>query len=297
MRFLVVDDSRAVLAIIRRTLLKAFPGVELQMAADGQQALDLIEHWAPDLIISDWHMPMLDGMDLLKAVRKYYPAIKFGFATTEFLPERIALAMSTGALFVVQKPFSDEILVAEVTKALSSASISPDSTLEVQPDKLLVVAMSGDGVASIMGGVFGLNTFKIDPLPEVATDVIDLPSAVGIYMHESSKVIHGLALIDHAGMLLLGGSMAKKTFPALEALMMSNKVPDDIWTSVQSFMTRDISRMFISSDKCALKLMKCQMINHRPEQLISVMTRSTSRNDFSITRSSLLPGRLTLISK
>ena len=57
LKFLVVDDSRAIQAIIRRAIVKCgYDPVEIKTALDGEQALDIIESFVPDLIITDWHM-------------------------------------------------------------------------------------------------------------------------------------------------------------------------------------------------------------------------------------------------
>lgn len=297
-RFLVVDDSRAVQAIVRRALQGgAFPGAEIRFASDGEEALAQVEEWAPDLVLSDWHMPNMDGMRLLQTLRKHHPTQRFGFVTSEFEPDKIAQASEEGALFVVQKPFEQADLIAAVRKALQVKFIGQDDTVEAPADKLMVMTINSSGLNEILAATFGLGVFQAEPLPDVDVDTIDLPSAVGVYVHGATREIHGLALVDHAGMLLLGGSLNGRGPADLQRLMMANDVPPEAWLAMQRFMADQVARMFLASDRTHLHQLKAQVIKHRPEQLVGIMKRSATRSDFSVTRASLPPGRISLIAK
>ncbi len=298
LRFLVVDDSRAVQAIVRRSLHSGdFRQAEIKFASDGEEALSLIEEWAPTLVLSDWHMPNMDGMRLLQTLRKHHPTQRFGFVTSEFERDKIELALEEGALFVVQKPFDQATLTEAVHKALKVTFIGRDDTVAAREETLMVMTINTHGLGEVMDSTFGSGVFKVDPLPDVDVDTIDLPSAVGVFIHEGTKEIRGLALIDHAGILLLGGSLARKPFAELEKLMMANAVPADIWVHAEKFLKEQASRMFLASDRGHFQLMKSQIIKHRPEQLVGIMKRSSTRSDFELTRATLLPGRISLIAK
>lgn len=66
-RFLIVDDSKAMQTIVRRTLVAAgYTDHEFQYAYNGQEALEIITEWKPDIVLSDWHMPEMTGIELLK---------------------------------------------------------------------------------------------------------------------------------------------------------------------------------------------------------------------------------------
>lgn len=106
LKLLVVDDSRAMRSIIRRVLRQAGYGQhEVVEAADGHEAVQVIKNERPHLILADWNMPVMNGLDLLKVVRKAKLEIPFGFVTTEGTTEMRDVARASGADFFVSKPF------------------------------------------------------------------------------------------------------------------------------------------------------------------------------------------------
>lgn len=114
MKILVVDDSKAMRMIICRTLkqtdLDGFTTVE---ASNGVEALEKIDSEKPDIVLSDWNMPEMKGIDLLKKVRESGNQIRFGFITSESSIETKKEATDAGANFLVTKPFTaDSVQVA-----------------------------------------------------------------------------------------------------------------------------------------------------------------------------------------
>lgn len=106
MRVLVADDSRVMRSIVVRTLRQAgFGGWEILQAADGAEALATARDERPDLVLSDWNMPEMNGIDVLRALRAGGSSVPFGFVTSEGSPQMRALAESEGALFLIAKPF------------------------------------------------------------------------------------------------------------------------------------------------------------------------------------------------
>ena len=84
MKILIVDDSRAMRRIVQRTIRQAGLGKhEFVEAADGKEALTVAEAESPDLILSDWHMPDMSGMEFLVALRATGDKTVFGFVTSE----------------------------------------------------------------------------------------------------------------------------------------------------------------------------------------------------------------------
>lgn len=108
LRVVVVDDSRVMRQIVIRTLRQAGYDWEISEAADGALALDLITAERPDLVLSDWNMPNMTGIDLLSALRARGDDVPFGFVTSEGAPEMREQAEAAGALFLIAKPFSAE---------------------------------------------------------------------------------------------------------------------------------------------------------------------------------------------
>jgi two-component system chemotaxis response regulator CheY len=120
MKILLVDDSKAMRLIVRRTLRQAgFGDCEVVEAADGKLALDAIRETPPDLVLSDWNMPEMSGIELLEVLRSQGNRVRFGFLTTEGTPDMRARAMEAGAAFLLAKPFTADDLRATLEKATS----------------------------------------------------------------------------------------------------------------------------------------------------------------------------------
>jgi two-component system, chemotaxis family, chemotaxis protein CheY len=109
MKILVVDDSRAMRMIVIRTLRQAgYGGHAITEAPDGAQALSMIRAGPPDLVLSDWNMPEMTGVELLRELQRSGFRLKFGFVTSEGTQEMRRLAEEAGALFLINKPFTVE---------------------------------------------------------------------------------------------------------------------------------------------------------------------------------------------
>jgi two-component system, chemotaxis family, chemotaxis protein CheY len=110
MRVLVADDSRVMRQIVVRTLRQAgYDWWEITEAADGSAALEMLAEVEPDLVLSDWNMPEMTGIDLLRTMRGQGDETPFGFVTSEGSTEMRAQAEAAGALFLIAKPFTAEV--------------------------------------------------------------------------------------------------------------------------------------------------------------------------------------------
>ena len=107
MKILIADDSRVMRQIVTRTLRQAgYDGHDLVEASDGQEAFDKAMSEKPDLVLSDWNMPQLTGVEVLRQLRANGVQVPFGFITSEGSPEMRKVAEAAGALFLVTKPFT-----------------------------------------------------------------------------------------------------------------------------------------------------------------------------------------------
>ncbi len=108
---LIVDDSKSMRKVIRKTLeLSGFRVGECLEASNGLEALDLLDGKWIDLILSDIHMPVMDGFGLIQSLRAKQicqdtPII---FVTTEASEDRLNYLMSLGASGYIRKPFRPE---------------------------------------------------------------------------------------------------------------------------------------------------------------------------------------------
>jgi two-component system chemotaxis response regulator CheY len=114
---LVVDDSRVVRTVARRILESL--SFEIAEAGDGVEALAACRAAMPKAILLDWTMPLMDGLEFLRRLRKEpggdRPVVVFCSAETH--PDRIKEALDGGADEYVMKPFDSEIMAAKFAEA------------------------------------------------------------------------------------------------------------------------------------------------------------------------------------
>ncbi len=109
MKIMVVDDSSAMRMLIIRALRQSgISGSDISQAADGSEALDAIRDDPPDLVLADWNMPVMSGIQLLQALRSEGNEVVFGFITTEATDAMRSKAAESGAKFLLSKPFTAE---------------------------------------------------------------------------------------------------------------------------------------------------------------------------------------------
>ena len=109
MKILVVDDSKAMRMIILRTLRQAgFGDHAVTEAGNGKEALDILRKEGFDVVLSDWNMPEMSGIELLTSLRAEKNAVRFGFVTSEGTPPMRQQASEAGAEFLIAKPFTIE---------------------------------------------------------------------------------------------------------------------------------------------------------------------------------------------
>ena len=121
MKFLVVDDYSTMRRIVKN-LLHDLGYANVQEADDGKTALPLLQNGAFDFLITDWNMPGMPGLDLLKAVRsdeklKKLPVLML---TAEAKREQIVEAAQAGVSGYVIKPFTAVTLKEKIDKILGA---------------------------------------------------------------------------------------------------------------------------------------------------------------------------------
>ncbi|MEO0422904.1 MAG: response regulator [Pseudomonadota bacterium] len=116
MKILVVDDSIAMRLMVVRCLRQAgFGGHDIVQAEDGAKGYDAIGEERPDVVLSDWNMPNMTGIELLEKLKEESEehgdkglGLTFGFVTTEASAEMRARASEAGAKFLIAKPFTPD---------------------------------------------------------------------------------------------------------------------------------------------------------------------------------------------
>jgi two-component system chemotaxis response regulator CheY len=118
---LIVDDSGSMRKVLQKTLrLSGFDIGQYLEASNGREALEVLEGEWIDLILSDVHMPEMDGIEFLRALRKkeLFSNTPVVFVTTEANEERLQMLMELGASGYIRKPFRPEEIGALLGKIM-----------------------------------------------------------------------------------------------------------------------------------------------------------------------------------
>jgi CheY-like chemotaxis protein len=128
---LLVDDDPWILQGLRRLLHPLQQEWDLAFAANGQEALDLLAHRPVDIVITDIMMPVKEGLETIRAIRRDFPLVKIiamsgggSLGTLQYLE----IAKALGATCIVQKPFSRTTLLAAIQQAVQSNA--PSASLQ-----------------------------------------------------------------------------------------------------------------------------------------------------------------------
>jgi two-component system chemotaxis response regulator CheY len=108
---LIVDDSLPMRSVIKKTLAAAgYGGADILEAENGQQALEMMRHNWVDVVLTDYNMPVMNGLDFILEAKKedLLKDLPFVVVSTEGNDKRIEQFMQSGAAGYVTKPFTAE---------------------------------------------------------------------------------------------------------------------------------------------------------------------------------------------
>ena len=116
MKVVVADDSRAMRMIVVRTLRQAgYDSADITECENGAEGLAAVKAEGPDMVLSDWNMPEMSGIEFLQALRAEGNQVPFGFVTSEGSDAMRQQASDSGAMFLIAKPFTADMF-AEALK-------------------------------------------------------------------------------------------------------------------------------------------------------------------------------------
>lgn len=121
LKILIVDDFATMRKVIRN-LLKQGGFENVAEAEDGAAALKLLKSQPVDFVISDWNMPNMSGLELLKAVRadEELKELPFLMVTAEALKDNVVAAVKAGVSNYIVKPFTAEVLNEKIEKIVKN---------------------------------------------------------------------------------------------------------------------------------------------------------------------------------
>ncbi|MGE8339381.1 response regulator, partial [Pseudomonas laurylsulfatiphila] len=117
---LVVDDASFIRDLVKKCLRNYFPGMRIEDAINGRKAQAMLAKEAFDLVLCDWEMPEMSGLELLTWCREQdsLKAMPFVMVTSRGDKENVVQAIQAGVSGYVSKPFTNEQLITKVKQAL-----------------------------------------------------------------------------------------------------------------------------------------------------------------------------------
>lgn len=301
MKVLIIDDSKAMQVIIRRGLEQCgYNDLEFKQACDGKQALDIIREWEPYLVLTDWHMPEMSGIELLQVLKREMLPINVGLVTTETNETRIRLAMEMGAKFVVNKPFDVDTLHRAVMPFIKGANNldmheeHEDHQGEFELDR---ISLPSPSALSKILNIFTHSDILVENIAPQSYSENWIPCFLGLFSDSHKDKICAVAILDLRSTCILGGAF--NSMPAADVLqaIKSKSVPEDILVNCEK-MLRVLSA--ILHDKTNNDDLQLRSVNFVPKpfaKLEKLFQRPDSeRADFEIAVQGYGQGNITIVS-
>src|SRR5437870_4510367 len=131
-RVLVVDDEQSLRKVLAATLQRE--GYEVQVAADGEEALGALDRDGADVVVTDLVMPKMDGLSLLRKVVARHPDVPVIVVTAHGRVDSAVEAMKAGAFDFVTKPFEHAELKAIIAKAARQSDLNARNVIPAEPE-------------------------------------------------------------------------------------------------------------------------------------------------------------------
>jgi CheY-like chemotaxis protein len=149
---LVVDDASFIRDLVKKCLRNYFPGMRIEDAINGKKAQALLAREAFDLVLCDWEMPEMSGLELLTWCREQdaLKAMPFVMVTSRGDKENVVQAIQAGVSGYVSKPFTNEQLITKVKQALHKVG-KLDTLMSVAATKTSS-AFGNDSLNALTGG-------------------------------------------------------------------------------------------------------------------------------------------------
>ena len=149
---LVVDDASFIRDLVKKCLRNYFPGIRIEDAVNGKKAQAMLAREAFDLVLCDWEMPEMSGLELLSWCRQQdtLKGMPFVMVTSRGDKENVVQAIQAGVSGYVSKPFTNEQLLTKVKQALHK--VGKLDTLMNSASTKMNSAFGNDSLSALTGG-------------------------------------------------------------------------------------------------------------------------------------------------
>lgn len=275
-KFLIVDDSRAIQSIIKRVIESCdYPSLDIQTVSNAEAAIDLLESYQPNLIITDWHMHKISGLEFCQHVcQSYGTEIPIGFVTTESASDKIEQAYQSGASFVMNKPFQDVDLRNQILTLVPA--INPIAMQETALDNNLA------GSQALLSRMLKGKAYSLEPCPPLVLSDFSENNLIGLFGEEGkTPPVNALAIMEMHAVAMLW-AVNNNQISMLPALIKSGNASNDQLNEARDFLGEFGAGLSLSYKHGPLKLARASIVSRTFPRLEMSLKTNQGRADYKL---------------
>ena len=244
----------------------------------------------PSLILSDWNMPEMNGIDFLKELKARKHPTPLGFVTSESTPDMRAAAVAAGAVFLLTKPFT----TADVRHAMETAGFKPQSAMRGTSERT-IIGRQEFGPELMVQVVGHLVNQQIMVRPGPALPPGQVPGVTCTWIDDENKLVYG-GLCEMSLAAALGAAIGLRPSSAVSSFIKDGGIPEELQPDCREVFNV-MSRAFTDAGSIHVRLAE---ISFAPQPAIQAAVdlnaNATGRMDFKMTVGEYGAGRLALVS-
>ncbi|MGE6449395.1 response regulator [Pseudoalteromonas tetraodonis] len=295
MKILIVDDSQATLEIVRRGLEKfGYRKLLIEKASNAKSALTLIGSWHPDIVLTDWHMPDMCGVTLLRAIKQRQLNIIVAMLTTVDEKYQIEEAISFGASFVLSKPFTDAQLhdkLLPLVQLVENNEIIPDE-IELNSDLALPKLSQLERLFhKHISQSLIVNTIQ----PQVF-DESKVPCVMAVYEDPKSQKVRAIAILDIYAACVMASGYSSLSAEDISNSILSGVVTNTALSACKKALTETAFAFLDKRTRVSLQIKTVKVIT-TPFRKLTLLykTPAEKRIDFSCQLEGMAQGKIMLV--
>lgn len=294
-KFLIVDDSRAIQSIIKRAIEGcSYPNLDIQSVSDAEAAIDLLQtNYRPDLIITDWHMQKVSGLEFCQHVSQMYGnQIPIGFVTTESSTEKIEHAYQSGAKFVMHKPFKDDDLRRKILELVPLGGIEKvNPVLQTSTQNQPNLVSSQQALDKMLKG----QPYTLEPCPPLKIEDFSNNNLIGLFGENgNTPPVNALAIMEMNAVSMLW-AINNKQLELMPALIKSGTPNNEQLNEARNFLGTFGEGASFNYKKGPLKLARASVVSRDFPRLKVSLGNNLGRVDYKLTVPGVGTGFITFI--
>ncbi|MFY8299854.1 response regulator [Pseudoalteromonas sp. SS15] len=296
MKVLVVDDSLATREIIKRTLQQfEYRKLFVRCAQSVSEALQLLDSWHPDIVLTDWYMPEQTGLELLEGIRRNDSQLPVGVVSTIDEKEKILEAQSAGCSFFLSKPFTDAQLHSQLQPIVEALEQQEFLTEQAVPLKEGLPLPKTEQLERLMKKNISEDLI-LKAIRAQQFDESKLPSVMAVYAERGTQKIRVIMVLDIYAVCVLASSC--KIIDKAEALkaIHHNEVHPDIMQACKEALDKTAYAFLDNQSRMSLFVRSCKFVSKAHPKIEQIYNYPLdSRMDLSCEREGMAQGKMLIV--